>query len=165
MTATTSTTYKFIAIFTLSIFICNKTVAQIPHTEIYKKYYQTDSTIHKAAVLILYANKTFINYGTLNDQYNTAHYVWFDYGNWSMKNSEILCNSNEKAYDRTKIINEIKFEYKERSDFELYNGYYDYVKQPYKNYSLIVIKNKAIDLNKKIEYNDLQQNELISSNQ
>ncbi len=139
--------------------------AQIPQKDILKKYVQIDSSIHRSSVLILYTDKTFINYGTLNNISNTEYYVWFDYGNWIMANSELICTSKKKLLDQPKVVNEIKMYHTWRNDYRLYDSYYEYVKGTYKCYSFILIKDKAIDLNKKIEYHELQSNELISKYQ
>ncbi len=147
------------------LFAGNVSFAQIRNKEIYRKYLQSDSSANMKSVLILYTDKTYFNFGTFNDPEITENYVWFDYGKWTLSNCELICNTNSRVFDQSKVINEIKFYYKGTENNRLYNDGYKYIRLPLKNYSFIMIKNKAIDLNRKIEYKDFQNNESISNNQ
>ncbi|MES2760869.1 MAG: hypothetical protein V4677_01630 [Bacteroidota bacterium] len=132
--------------------------------DIYIKYQQTDTSTYRESVLILYTDKTYVNFGILNVLESPENYVSFDYGNWISANSEVVCNSNPKVFSQEKVVNEIKMYYKGTLMYSPFDDYYKYAKEPHKNYSFILIKNKAIDLTKKIEYKNFQSNELKLNN-
>lgn len=135
--------------------------SQEKNDNIYRKYIQIDSSNYKVSVLILYKDNTFINYGTFDDDYYNISNVWFASGKWSLKSSEISCQSISNNFSNIKLIEDIKNSYKYRFDYYLYDKKYKYIYENYSNYNFYLIKNKAIDFNKKIEYKMTESNNFL----
>jgi hypothetical protein len=120
---------------------------------IYKKYIQSDSTeINNGAILILYTDSTFINYGILRDSKNQEAYIWYTVGKWKAKDQVIMCNSVPSLFHQHEVITEIKASYKTRIDHRLVQNYYEFVNEIYSYFPFTLNDNKAIDKIKHIEY-------------
>ncbi len=131
--------------------------------EIYKKYAQEDTTgINRSAILVLYTDKTYLNFGIMNDRENMEMYVWYAYGDWTQKDSEILCKTHYTTVSQDKTIANIKFQYRFRPDYRLIDTYFEFAAERYTDYAMLLIKNKVVDLTKKIEYIESQNSAPIN---
>jgi len=150
--------FKKIAIaFLLVILIKGNFYGQGIDKEVYKKYRQSDSTaINNAGILVFYTDNTFMNYGILKDLQNQEVYVWYTFGKWTLKNSEIICKTYFEAFNQKRVIDEIKASYRSRLDYRLIDTYYEFVNERYMDYSFMMIKDKVFDSAKKIEYTELK---------
>lgn len=148
---------KIAAAFLLVILMKGNCYGQVIDKEVYKKYRQYDSTaVNNAGILVFYTDNTFINYGILKDLQNQEAYVWYTYGKWTMKNGEIICKTYFEAFNQKKMIDEIKASYRTRLDYRLIDSYYEFEYERYLDYSFIIMKDKAFDASKKIEYTELK---------
>ena len=152
---------KILAALLILCFSSQSSKAQNTAKSVFKKYVQADSNaIQYGATLTIFADKTFTNYGIVKDSQNNEEYVWYTFGKWNLKNGEILCRTYFESFNHKRMIDEILFNYKQRADFKLIEEKYEFKNENYMNYSFIMIKNKVIDLNKKIEYVELAQDQL-----
>ena len=144
---------KIAVAFLLVILVKENCYSQVINKEIYKKYRQADSTaVNSAGILVFYKDNTFINYGILKDLKNYEAYVWYTYGTWTLKNTEMVCKTYFETFNQKKIIDEIKANYKTRPDYRLIDSYYEFTYDRYMDYPFVIMKGKAFDNAKKIEY-------------
>jgi hypothetical protein len=123
--------------------------------EVYKKFGQTDSaSLNSGAVLVLYKDNTFLNYGIFKDLVHQEVYVWYTYGNWKQESGGIVCQSVLGKHDQN-VVEAIKTAYRKRLDYRLIDTYYEFVNEKYSYYSFVLKEENVIDTNKNIEYRDI----------
>jgi|GEM_PF-4638548 len=139
------------------LFSFGRIPGQIQEKDIYKKYILRDSaSIYKSAVLLFYADSTFINFGILDNKRDLDLYVWYKAGSWNVKNEHIECLANEKAIQPEELKKLIKYYYRKHRDRVLIENYYEFVYENYSNGTLMVIPGQATDQDKKIGYFEIR---------
>lgn len=145
------------AVYILTIILFNlNTTAQINKSDVIKHFILIDSTLHNKDVhLLLFKDNTFLNYGIYDNKQENDTYVWYANGHYLMENGKILLESSKNDKSQEKVIKDIKHAYKWRKDHVLIESYLEFVIEKYKEYSLVIIKNKLYDEKKKYEYIEL----------
>lgn len=127
--------------------------AQISNEGVLKKYIIKDTLEEKHAELILYTNGTFLNFGLVNNKQERDWYIWFTYGNYLSVSDKLILKSANETYDMDqKMLANIKHHYIYREDYTFIKNYYEYVKEYYKDFPLMVSGNTLVDDTKEIIY-------------
>jgi hypothetical protein len=150
---------KKVVAFLMLLFTSGAMFSQDYDKEVHRKFIQLDSNgVNNDALLILYADNTYVNFGIMNDPIDKEMYIWYAYGQWTQKGTEVSCKTYYNAYNQQKTIDGIKFYYRFRPNYRLIDSYFEFVCERYVNNTFLVILDKAIDLSKKIEYTEVRIN-------
>lgn len=126
--------------------------SQISKEEVFKKYTLIDSISKNDAILVLYKNGTFINFGLICNEKEKEWYIWLTSGNYLTLPDKFILNSTLEVDKMNPLLNNIKNHYKYRSDHALIVNGFEYQLETYKDLSLIMNNDKLKDFSKKIEY-------------
>lgn len=142
------------AVYILTIILINlNATAQINKSDVIKHFILIDSTLHNKDVhLLLFRDNTFLNYGIYDNKQENDNYVWYANGHYLMENGKILLESSKNDKKQEQFIKDIKYAYKWRKDHVLIESYLEFVVEKYREYSLVIIKNKLYDEKKRYEY-------------
>lgn len=144
---------RLIIIALLLLVIAFKSPAQ---GRVFKRFVIKDTTgINKDAVLILYDNQSFINFGIINNKAENDAYVWYAAGKWNMTDSSLSLNPQYDLFDTEFLKKDIKAYYKKRSDYRLIESYYEFVKEFYKERRLQLLNVDLTDRKKLINYTEV----------
>lgn len=143
---------KAVYILTIILFNLNAT-GQINKSDVIKHFILLDSTLYNKDVhLLLFKDNTFLNYGIYDNKQENDNYVWYANGHYLMENGKILLESSKNDKKQEQFIKDIKYAYKWRKDHVLIESYLEFVVEKYREYSLVIIKNKLYDEKKRYEY-------------
>jgi hypothetical protein len=127
--------------------------AQISNDGVFKKYIIKDTLESKHAVLILYSNGFFLNFGLADNKLEKGQHIWFTRGNYLIVPSKIFLRSiTETLETDEKTLNSIKKYYDDCKDHAFVTTYHDYQKENYKDFSLQISDDCLIDELRKIIY-------------
>lgn len=130
--------------------------AQISKEGVVKKYQFKDTIGKNDAVLVLYADETFVNFGIVCNEQEKEWYVWLTSGNYLALPGKILLKSTLEINQMNPLLNNIKNYYKYRADHALIANGYEYQLETYKDLPMMVDNEKLKDLSKKIEYKEVK---------
>jgi len=134
------------------LFLCYSFFSQTPkNKEIYKEYEtKTDKSGNVNAVLILYADNTFINYGAENSNNGTD--IWYTSGRWLGNNEIIMCRTNENVIDQKKLLADVAdvYIFKAENSFTINNP--NFRKLNYLNYTFKINEEGLSDKTVGIQY-------------
>jgi hypothetical protein len=120
---------------------------------IFKKYIVRDtSKFEKDAMLILYTNNTYLNFGIYSNQSENDSYIWYSCGTWQNTDNVLALKTKFDIFESDFLKKGIKFYYKRRKDYVLIDTYYEFVKELYKSKDLKIEKDDLIDTQKTISY-------------
>lgn len=139
----------FSILFILTNLYC---FSQISKENVFKKYVLNDSTSKNDAVLVLYNNGTFINFGIVCNDKDKEWYIWLTSGNYLSLPEKILLKSTLEVDKMNPVLQTIKNHYKYRKDHVLIASDYESQLETYKDLPLTFDKEKLVDSSKKIEY-------------
>jgi hypothetical protein len=149
---------KVISIIKISLtFILCTTIhlciqGQIDEVNVQKKYVIKDSLNRNDAVLILYTNGTFINFGLSKTETQKDLSIWYTVGSFLYYEDKVLFKSNPDEINSELILNKIKNYYNLHKDYYLIKNSHRYKREVYKDYPFTVKNNNLLDERKKIEY-------------
>jgi hypothetical protein len=134
------------------IFFDINVYGQISNEGILKKYVIKDSTDLNDAVLILYKNGTFINFGLVNNKKEREWYLWFASGVYTMLPDKVILTSEPETNDYGKLVSSIKRYYILRPDHMLIETSYEQQRDSYVNYPLLTSKDGLYDAKREFMY-------------
>lgn len=149
---------KVISIIKLSLtFILCTTIhlsvqGQIDEVNVQKKYVIKDTSNKNDAVLILYTNGTFINFGLTKTEIQKDLSIWFTVGSFLYYEDKVLFKSNPDESNSALILNKIKDYYNLHNNHYLIKNSHRYKREVYKDYPFMIKNNNLLDERKKIEY-------------
>lgn len=140
-------------IFTIFLLIVSFwSFSQISKENVLKKYILRDSITKNDAVLVLYTNGTFINFGLVCNDQEKEWYIWLTSGNYLSLPYKILLKSTLEVDKMNPLLQSIKNHYKYRKDHVLIANDYEFQLETYKDYNLVLSNDKLTDNSKKIVY-------------
>jgi hypothetical protein len=125
---------------------------QIDEVNVQKKYVTKDTSNKNDAVLILYNNGTFINFGLTKTEIQKDLSIWFTLGSFLYYEDKVLFKSNPDESNSELILDKIKKYYNLHKDYYLIKNSHKYKREVYKDYPFKVKNDNLIDERKKIEY-------------
>lgn len=129
--------------------------AQHTMAQVQKRFVVKDTTKeHKDAILILYADKTYLNFGIYNNTTENDAYIWYNCGNFENTDSTLVLKSKYEVFDQKLLLKDIKAYYKRRKDYVLIDSYYEFVKELHKVKILKPSNEEMIDDKKAIIYKE-----------
>jgi hypothetical protein len=145
--------------------LVNTGISQTSGRSVLKKYCQSDSlSANSGGQLFLYEDGTFLNSGIFKDLAHQEVFVWYATGTWVIRGAELFCQSEKNPVSGSELIEEIKQNYKKRKDYRLIDSYYEFVREKYNQYTFKLSEEKAIDVEKNIEYTELKHKQITSTN-
>jgi hypothetical protein len=117
-----------------------------------KVYKSTTLGVNKEAVLILYNDNTFTNYGVYSNDAEKDWYVWYTKGRCLQVGDKILFKSFDTIPDAPALIKAIKDSYLSLKEYALIRTEYEFVHLKYKDLPMFREDSLIIDGVKKITY-------------
>lgn len=118
-----------------------------------KMYKSRDTTaLNKDAVLILFSNNTFINYGIYFNKGEQDWYVWYTAGRWINSKDKVLMRTYETIENQQQLITDIKNAFQVNKSHSLIEKYYEFVQLNYRDYIVIMDDDLVVDPTKNILY-------------
>ena len=115
-------------------------------------YKSATQGVNKEAVLILYNDNTFVNYGIYANDMEKDWYVWYTTGRCLNVADKILFKSNDTIRDAGTLIKAIKDSYLTLKEHILISTEYEFVELRYKDLQMFREDSLIIDGTKKITY-------------
>lgn len=134
-----------------------KSKGQNLNNHILKEYYITDSLNKKDAVLILFSNDTFINFGCIKND-SLKNKIWFSTGIYLLLPNKVLLKSNKDGPTPDNFIENIVQYYRTSSNFYIKENSTSYSFEKYNNYQINICNDLLVDINKQIKYSELKSN-------
>lgn len=119
----------------------------------FKRFQSKDTlTTNTNAVLIIYSNDTFINYGIHSNKEENDQYIWYTAGICLQANDKIYLKSFEPLENQEALIADIKNSYLTNRNYGLISRYFEFVQIHYKDFLIFRDEDLVIDNNKRVVY-------------
>ncbi|WP_317898008.1 hypothetical protein [Aurantibacillus circumpalustris] len=134
-----------------------KLAAQTSESVIFKEFVLKDSSsIYKSAVILVYNDGTFLNYGIVDNKQEQDVYVWYKSGSWKSTDNGIIFSRSTSSKKAEELKQVVKREYRSHPDRVLIQGYYEFVHEKYEEGSLLIRDSEIVDQSKKIDYVEIK---------